>query len=240
MSWIGVVVLCLVSLTAAAETLRIGFGTHKPPYIFEGEARGLEYDIVVAAARSAGYSPEIHYLPLERLHLMLRRGEIDAIAPTNEFSGVEAYYSMPHIEYQNVAVALKARHLKIERIADLEAHSVSAFQRARYLLGNEFQAMSERNPNYREEAHQIARNRLLYSGRIDVVIGDLRILRYFNREVYTQVDVSQALTVYPVFPMTAYQVGFRLAEQRDRFNQGLLSVRASGEYETIERRYAVY
>ncbi|MDH1261892.1 transporter substrate-binding domain-containing protein [Pseudomonas sp. GD03944] len=240
MRWIGVVVLCLASLTAGAETLRIGFGTHKPPYIFEGEAKGLEYDIVVAAARSAGYTTEIHYLPLERLHLLLRRGEIDAITPTNEFSGVPAHYSTPHILYENVAVALQARHLKIERIADLEAHSVSAFQRARYLLGSEFQAMSERNPRYREEAHQIARNRLLYSGRIDVVVGDLRVLRYFNREVYTQVDVSQPVTVYRVFPLTAYQVGFRLAEQRDRFNQGLEHIRASGEYEAIERRYAIY
>ena len=40
--------LLLVAINATAEELRIGFGTHKPPYIFQGEQRGLEYDIVVA------------------------------------------------------------------------------------------------------------------------------------------------------------------------------------------------
>ncbi|MBP8203209.1 MAG: hypothetical protein KAX70_04730 [Pseudomonas sp.] len=39
---------------------------------------------------------------------------------------------------------------------------------------------------------------MLYSGRVDVVVIDMRILRYFNREVYAQVDVTQALTLYPI------------------------------------------
>lgn len=240
MNWLWGMGLFWLSLLAAADTLRLGFGTHKPPYIFEGEAKGLEYEIVTAAARNAGFSLQVEYLPMERLHLMLRRGTIDSIAPTNEQSGVAAFYSMPHLHYQNAAVALRARNYKIERIADLGRYSVSAFQRARFLLGSEFQRMAENNLHYREEAQQIARNRLLYSGRIEVVIADVRILRYFNREVYTQVDVSQPLTWYPLFAPTPYQVGFRLQSQRDRFNEGLASIRASGEYSAIERRYAMY
>ena len=59
-----------------AEPLRIGFGTHKPPYIFEHEARGLEYDIVAAAIAAAGFTLEAHYAPMERLHLALRRGDL--------------------------------------------------------------------------------------------------------------------------------------------------------------------
>jgi polar amino acid transport system substrate-binding protein len=236
----AMMVLVWQSPLVLAETLRIGFGTHKPPYIFEGEARGLEYDIVVAAATAAGFDVQVQYLPLERLHLLLRRGEIDAIAPTNELSGVPAFYSAPHLTYQNEAAALTSRALTIERIADLGRYSVSAFQRARFLLGPEFSAMAEGNPAYREEAHQVARNRLLYSGRIDVVVGDRRILRYFNREVYDQVDVSQPLTWYPLFEPTHYQVGFRLREQRDRFDIGLAQLRESGEYAVIERRYALY
>ncbi|MCY1555318.1 hypothetical protein D9M68_919690 [compost metagenome] len=137
-------------------------------------------------------------------------------------------------------MALRARHYKIERIADLGRYSVSAFQRARFLLGSEFKAMAQSNPHYREEAHQIARNRLLYSGRIDVVVADVRILRYFNREVYTQVDVSQPLAWYPLFAPTPYQVGFRLKDQRDQFNRGLAAIRANGEYSAIERKYAMY
>jgi polar amino acid transport system substrate-binding protein len=72
---------------------------------------------------------------------------------------------------------------------------------------------------------------LLYSGRIDLVIGDLRGFQYFNSQVADQVDVSQPISIYPLFAPTAYSVGFRLERQRDLFNQGLLAIRASGEYQ---------
>lgn len=240
MQWMLGMVLLWFSLVIAAEPLRLGIGTHKPPYVFQGEARGLEYEIVAAAAKRAGFAMQVVYMPMERLHWLLRRGEIDAIATTNEQSGIEVFYSEPHIYYQNVAVALRARNYKIERIADLGSYSVSAFQRARFLLGSEFQQMAQNNPRYREEAQQIARNRLLYSGRIEVVVADMRILRYLNREVLDQVDVSQPLAEYPIFVPTPYQVGFRREAQRDRFNRGLAAIRASGEYRAIERRYAMY
>ena len=233
--------LCLLlAPVAMAETLRIGFGTHKPPYVFEGENRGLEFDIVAAALRAAGYQMEVRHAPMERLHLALRRGELDGIATTNPHSGIEAHYSAPYIEYHNVAVALTSRGYRIDSIADLGRFSVSSFQRSRFLLGSEFQAMAASNPRYREEAQQINRNRLLYSGRVDVVIGDPRILRYFNPEVADQVDTGQPLTLYMLFPPTPYSVGFRQPLQRDRFDQGLQAIRASGEYLQIEQHYADY
>lgn len=240
MQWLWGIGLFLLSMLALAEPLRLGFGTNKPPYVFEGEARGLEYEIVVAAAQRAGFAVEVRYAPMERLHLMLRRGEIDGIASTNTQSGISAFYSTPYIYYQNVAIALRERHYNIKRIADLGVYSVSAFQRARFLLGNEFQRMAESNPRYYEEARQIARNRLLYSGRIDVVVADMRIFRYFNREVLDQVDVSQPLTEYSVFPPTPYQVGFAREVQRELFDRGLAAIRASGEYGSIERNYRMY
>jgi len=230
----------LLAPAVMAEPLRIGFGTHKPPYVFENEGRGLEYDIVAAAVSAAGYELDARYAPMERLHLAIVRGELDGIATTNAFSGVRAYYSQPYIHCQNVALALSSRDYRITGIADLGHYSISAFQRARYLLGPEFQAMAEANPRYREEALQINRNRLLYSGRVEVAVGDPRILRYFNREVADQVDTSQPVTQYLLFPPTAYSVGFRLAEQAERFDRGLALIRASGQYLRIEQRYADY
>ena len=228
---------CCYCQMAAAELLRIGFGTHKPPYIFEGEPRGLEYELVMAAASRGGLQLTPYYAPMERLHLMLARGELDAIATTSAQSGVPAFYSDAYIEYHNVAVALASRHLPITRIADMAGYSMSTYQRARYLLGPEFQAMAERNPLYREEALQINRNRLLYSGRADLIIGDLRIFKYFNAQVADQVDVTQPLTWYELFPPTPYRVGFRLDTQRQRFDEGLHKLRESGEYEQIIQRY---
>ncbi|MHA6493977.1 substrate-binding periplasmic protein [Pseudomonas borbori] len=240
MRWLLGFTLLFASQLLMAEHLRLGFGTHKPPYIFENEPRGLEYEIINAAATLAGLQVEVFYAPMERLHLLLQRDQVDAIATTSERSGVSAFYSDPYIHYQNVAVSLRARQYPIKQIADLKDYSVSAFQRARHLLGDEFRQMAEANPRYREEANQIARNRLLYSGRVDVVIADVRILQYFNREVYDQVDVSQPLSWFRLFEPTPYQVGFRLQQQRDQFNQGLATLRASGQYAAIERKYAMY
>lgn len=240
MKWLSALVLLCSSLMAIAAPLRFGFGTHKPPYVFEGEPRGLEFEIVTAAAAKAGFVIEVQYAPMERLHLLLRRGQIDAIATTNDNSGVPAFYSAPYIQYQNVALSLRSRGYKIERIADLKHYSLSAFQRARYLLGSEYAQMVENHPRYREEANQITRNRLLYSGRVDVVVGDMRIFQYFNREVGDQVDVSQALTFYPLFTPTPYRVGFVSKDLRDRFNEGLRALRESGEYRAIERKYDSY
>ena len=234
--WVAAALACL-SLTAPADVLHVGFGTHKPPYIYEGERRGLEYELIERAAQNAGFEVTVYYAPMERLHLMLRRGEIDAIATTHQRSGVKAYYSQTYIYYHNVAVALARRGYRIEHIADLGNSSVSAFQRARLLLGPEFERMALNNPRYREEALQINRNRLLYSGRVDVVVGDKRILRYFNREVADQVDVTQALSWFEMFPPTPYRVGFRLDRQRQRFDEGLRKLRESGEYQRIEQRY---
>lgn len=232
--------LVLLAPAVMAEPLHIGFGTHKPPYIYEGEARGLDYELVAAAVRAAGYELEAHYAPMERLHLALRRGDLDGIATTNPNSGIGAYYSATYIYYHNVALALTARGYRITSIAELGKHSISTFQRARFLLGPEFQAMAAGNSRYREEAQQLNRNRLLYSGRVEVVVGDPRIMRYFNHEVADQVDTSQPVTQYMLFPPTAYSVGFRQQEQRERFDRGLAAIRASGEYLEIEQRYADY
>ncbi|MNR65450.1 hypothetical protein D3C85_1884900 [compost metagenome] len=73
-----------------------------------------------------------------------------------------------------------------------------------------------------------------------MVVGDPRILRYFNREVAKQVDTRQPLTWYMLLPATPYSVGFRLEQQCQRFDQGLAAIRASGEYLRIEQRYADY
>ncbi|MBX9762991.1 MAG: transporter substrate-binding domain-containing protein [Pseudomonadaceae bacterium] len=237
MKWLWIWVLLFISLTASAQSLRFGFGTHKPPYIYENQARGLEYDIVLAAASLGGLEVEPYYAPMERLSMMMRKGQLDAVATTNELNGDSPFYSDVYIRYQNVAVALRSRNLTIERISDLTAYSVNAFQRARVMLGSEYQTMAESNPRYREEAFQIARNRMLYSGRVDVVVTDMRILRYFNLEVHTQVDVSQPLTIYPIFPVTDYKLGCLKQRDCERFSKGLALLRSSGDYALIEQRY---
>lgn len=238
---------CLLALLAifcgqssAVEVLRIGFPQNLPPYVFADEPRGLEYEIVASAANRVGLELSPYYAPMDRLHLLLKRGELDAIASSKEGSGVQAFYADSHVEFNTVVIALADRKLQINSIADLAGYSISSFQRARFFLGPEFRTMAAHNRRYREEPREINRNRLLYSGRIDLVVADLRIFRYFNTQVADQVDVKQPISIYPLFPAVFEQVGFRQARQRDRFNQGLKAIRASGEYLQIEQKYANY
>ncbi len=115
--------------------------------------------------------------------------------------------------------------------------SISAYQRARYLLGPEFQQMAENNPRYHEEAQQLGRNRLLFSGRTDLVVAERNIFEYLSREVADQVDTTQAVDWFAIFPPTPYQVGFIRVEQRDRFDQALQRVQQRGEDQRIRLRY---
>lgn len=234
--WVGLCLMLVVGL-AGAQTLRIGFGTDKPPYVIEAEKRGLEVDIVLESTRLAGYAVEPFFAPMERLHHMLARGELDGIATTNPRSGLRVFYSRPYIEYHNVAVALASRKLEIKRIDDLGRYSVSAFQRARQLLGPEFELMALHNPNYREEPHQVTRNRLLFAGRVDVIVGDRRIIEYFTTQVGGEVNVRQALSWFELFPPTAYHVAFLSDNVRSRFDEGLETLRKRGDYLAIEKRY---
>jgi len=234
------VILLLWSRAGFAAPLLVGFGTHKPPYVFEDEDSGLDYELVEAAMAQAGLEMKPHYAPLERLHRMLQHQELDAMATTNQTSGVSAHYSYIYIEYQNIAVTLKHRNITLDTVGDLAGYSISAFQRARFVLGPEFTTMTAKNPRYREEARQITRNLLLYAGRVDVMIGDRRIIRAFNSEIADRVDVSQPVTEHSLFPPTGYRVGFADAALRDRFDKGLDAIRANGQYRAITRRYEAY
>ena len=239
------IVLLLPALMAGtaggdAPVLRIGFGTNKPPYVFEAERRGLEYDIVVGAAHRAGYEVEPVFAPLARLRRMLADHSVDGITITNPQSGDKACYTQPYIDYHNVAIALASRHLRVDGIADLARYSVSSFQRSRDLLGSDYDRMAASNPGYREEANQVTRNLLLFSGRIDVIVGDRRIIGYFNKVVAGQVDVTQPVTTYELFQPIHYSVGFVNPAICTAFDFGLSDLKRSGEYGRIEQTYRDY
>jgi len=237
-AWACALLLAALPLgNVLAESVRVGFGVSKPPYVFEYEDRGLEVDIVRAAMREGGLDITPYYAPLERLDLMMRRGELDAMAASLPSGTLPAYFSDPYLHYHNVAVALASRNLRIDSIADLGDLSVSAFQRARSLLGVAFGEMARTNPRYREEPRQVTRNNLLYAGRIDVIIGDRRIIEYFARHPEPPLDSSQPVHVYPLFPPTPYCVAFLQPAARDAFNEGLLKIRQTGEYSRILQRY---
>lgn len=222
---------------APPPELRIGMGLFKPPYIMENKA-GLEYEIAEQALSAAGYKMVAVHVPPARGLYMQRAGQLDGLLTVDEGIGGTDYFSAPYINYQNVAITLAGRNIQLRNVEDLAQYSVAAFQNANAILGERFKLVAEKHRDYREYAQQIIQDTLLFTGRVDVVVGDLRIFRYFSTKMDPSVDVSQPLTVHNLFPHTPRKAVFRDMTVRDRFNAGLKTIQGNGVYDSIMKKYA--
>lgn len=228
----------LACLPAWGNEVRVGMGLTKPPYILESGTEGIEIEIAEQALAAAGYRMVGLQFPPARGLAMQRAGQLDALLSVDEGIGGKDYFSEPYITYQNVAISLASRNLQLKRVEDLASYSVAAFQNAEVVLGERFRAVVQGHRHYKEYPQQIIQNNLLYTHRVDVVVGDRRIFRHFIQQLDAKVDVSQPITIHPIFPPTPRKVVFRDAQLRDRFNAGLKTIQGNGVYEAILRKYA--
>lgn len=221
----------------ADSLLRVGFGLHKPPYAFENEPRGIDYEIIDSAARLAGFRLQAFYAPQSRLFLMLKNGQIDALSMASAASGIKLFYSQPYVFIHNEVAALASRHIELRQIGDMSHYSVSSFQSASSVLGAEYLRMAQNNPHYREESFHVARNRLLYSGRVDLIVAERHIFAYANQRAREQVDTRQPLRWYDLLAPTPFSLAFTQSKLRERFDQGLTLLKTSGNDQRIIQRY---
>ena len=106
-----------------------------------------------------------------------------------------------------MAISLKKRNFKIEKIGDLKGRSLLTFQGAREYLGPEFAEAVKSSPDYREIAKQQLQINLLYGDRVDLIVLDKYIF-YHHRQQNTMVDTSQPIDIWHVFPEITFNVGF--------------------------------
>ena len=217
---------------AAKPALRVALGETKQPYVDAEQGRGVEYDIVTQALGLAGYQPQVRFAPNLRAHNWLANGQVDAAIANGG-----GHVSEPYIVYQNMAITLCKRRIRLQRLDDLARFRVAAFQGAHLYLGADFAALAPQIPSYREESPQATLNRLLLSGRADVVISDINIFQQLSHELRHELDIRPALCPYALFTPTHYRLAFRNAQDRDRFNHGLRRFAAGGGYEKLAARY---
>jgi polar amino acid transport system substrate-binding protein len=231
--------LAAPSRASAGELIevRIGVGLGKPPYVMASGRSGMEVEIAEKALSAGGCRMLAQYYPQARALALLRVGQLDGMLSVDEGIGGDGYFSEPYMHYQNVATTLASRKIGLGSIADLDNYSVAAFQNASLVLGDDFKALAARHRNYREHPQQITQNRLLYTGRVDVVIGDRLVFHYLNRQIEASIDTSQKLAHHPLFPPSPRKAAFRDPALRDRFNAGLKAIRQDGTYAAIVRKY---
>lgn len=237
MKFKALLLAALLPLTAQADVVRVAVGLALPPYVIADENRGAELDIVREALALRGHKTEAVYVPFRKFVPMVVDGEVDAALTLSEDSGADSlFYSDSHITYQNMAIGLSERQLKVDSIADLGRYWVMGFHDAKKYLGEEYAAMAEKSPHYSETSRQKSQISMLFSERVDLVVSDKNIFNWYRRQL-NKVEYSRPVTYYPLFPPNHYKVGFNKEALRDDFNLGLKQLKDSGRYNQILEYY---
>jgi len=230
--WSYFVVLCISAPLYAAPTLTIALGETKMPYVSAETQSGIEYDITKQALNLAGYQVKIDFLPNKRAQLKLQEGQLDAaIGNTGQ------YLSDPYIAYQNMAITLCKRQIRINSVPELAAFQVAAFHNANQYLGAEFAKIATNKTNYRELSPQQLMNRMLLAARVEVAISDINIFKH-EHEILDP-SANHTLCPFAIFPPTKYRLAFRDPIARDRFNVALKTLREQGFYEQLAKKYGM-
>ena len=237
------VVLALSSFTQLyADTLRVGFGANRPPYVMSETHRGIEIDIVSHVLRELGYQVDPVYLTPKELHLNIAENKLDISTNLREkYDFKNLYYSAPYIQYNNVAVSKVSRVKTIRSIAGLAGYRIAAWQLARIDLGPDFKAVANQlGPYYYEHHNQKEQSRDFWNDKIDILIIDRAIFSWMKKTLSNEVNTEAPVDMAAIFSEpTEYSVGFRDRSLRDDFNKGLSRLRRSGGYQEIINHYLV-
>ncbi|WP_414828761.1 substrate-binding periplasmic protein [Alteromonas sp. H39] len=218
---------------AASQPLKIAVNIGPPWAFYDGEQGvvGIDVDILKHAFNELGYETEFHLLAYNRLIKDFRDGKYDVASPA-AFTADHGYLSTYYLPFEDVAVSLKSRQLTIADIQDLKGKRVIAYQSARNVLGEEF-ADAVNGNSYLEEAEREVQLTLLKNGKTDVVVGEKRLLTYIMNKLYPNV----ALTIHPIFEVKPYGAILKQEFLRDRLNQQIKKMQATGEYQQIMEKW---
>jgi polar amino acid transport system substrate-binding protein len=234
----------LYVINSWASDVTIGVGHTREPYIIMETDSGLEIDIIKAAFNQQGYSAKFRYLTNQRVGFFLKERKVDGILMNKGYDytkhlGIDAFCSEVHIIYQNYAISLSKNRFQIFNVNDLSDKRVLGFQNAHKYLGPEFAAMTRHNNDYTEKPKQMTQVYWLFLGRTQVVISDKSIFMYHRANALKEgkFDVTKPITFHPIFPPSPIHGIFHSRHLRDELNTGLKTIRKTGQYDTIIKRY---
>lgn len=227
---------------AAPATIRIGLQNAIAPYVMPGQQSGLLVDVLRGAFATQQAQAEFIYLPNVRMDQALRDGLVDVSTSAKpgaaSGNGAGAVLSRwPVTRFHNIAITLR-RHLpQLDSVAALAGLRVTAFRRARELLGPAYSAAVNGNPDYREAANMPSA--MLLMGRTDVIISQRDIFTYYlSQQLPDWRARLPELAWHDVLgPANLYWLAFRTEQQRALFERGMAALYASGQIDRIAARY---
>lgn len=218
---------------AAAEPVRIGLHL-SAPWSFRnaaGELDGIEYQLVSRIFSRAGYQVEYELHSYSRLLKQFTDKKLDCASPVAvPVSG--ASYTQPYLPFQDVVISLQHAALDVNSLADLAGKRIVAYQQATQVLGADFNA-AVAQANYLELAERELQLELLFSQRVDLVIGEKRVLHYLAASVAPQYP----LATHYLFTQQQYPAACWQTALTEVFNNGLALLQQSGELTQILQQY---
>jgi polar amino acid transport system substrate-binding protein len=233
-AWLGFCLPC------AADEVAIGFSDHLAPYVLPDTQSGIEVEIFRAALAYHDHALKPVFLPTRRLPQAFLNHQVDGLMSDSgvDLSGRGGIYGNSAVGFDNVLVTLKRRRLTIARPEDLSGLKVLAFPGAVARYPRWLEAV-ERAGRYFESNNQALQVRALQEGQYDVALADRLTYDYFSQSLRShhvpldEVEMQEALSPNPI----EYPTVFRDQKLRDDFNDGLESLKKSGRYLEIYRRY---
>jgi polar amino acid transport system substrate-binding protein len=231
--------LCIVSLLCglplqAAKPIRMGLHLSAPWsfYTAAGEVDGIEYQLVSRIFNRAGYQVEYELHSYSRLLKQFSIQKLDCASPV-AIAVEGAFYTEAYLPFQDVAISLSQSGLNIDSLSGLQDKSIVAYQQAKQVLGADFRAAIF-NSRYLELAERELQLELLFKQRVDLVIGERRVLHYLAAKIAPQLK----LATHYLFAEQAYPAACWQAELTAVFNQGLVQLQQSGELAQILSQYS--
>ena len=221
----------------ASDQVVVAVGLAKPPYVIQTHNSGFELDLIRNIFKKMGKSTKFVYTQYGHSSKMLGVKEIDAVMTTNQYVFSDtSKLSDAYITYQNVAISLKESNLTINTIEDLEKYSIASFQKADKVLGQNFSDAVNKSPLYLKIADQSKQPVLLLKKRVEVLIMDINIFKYFARQLNVE-NINDQFTFHPVFPKSHYRMAFKNEDYVQIFNEVFAKYKQTNEYLRLKESY---
>lgn len=242
MVWIkrvGLFVFILLNSRAYAKELLLVAGLEKPPYVIPNLNAGFEIDLMRAVLSTLDHEISVVYVPYGRTYELMKQVKADIGLTLSAKIGLDnEILSQPYVTYQNVAISLKEKAFKLSTIENLQKFTLVAFQNASKILGSDFARAATASPLYIELPEQHRQVELLMQGKVEVVVMDLNIFKYFARSISGE-NYMENVDVHSFFPLTHYSAAIAAPDLREAFNHALTKFVETTEYKELLKEYDI-
>ena len=234
------VIVCVATLFWAvglqAKEVTIAMGNFEPYYIEEHNT-GIFADIITSTfAHLPDYDVKFIYgYSNQGLWDSFNAGKVDAASNVFDSIDIDGCRSEPVFRFRDVAVTKASKKLVVDSLSGLKGKKIVTFQGAKAFLGDEFS--KHVTAAYQEVSKPELQVRMLFADRYDVSVGDVFIFLQAIENLNDESIHASMFEFYDIFPQIYSRLAFHDIQLCQQFNQALLKVKESGEYEKIYQRY---